>query len=340
MPVTPTESNVGLLAQGKQTALGTPLAYNAAAVKRMRLRESSLSPIKEIGYEPYVDGSVFPDPTPYVTRIGGEVGDVTVQAQIETGGFLFAQLIGSDVVTGTNPDYTHTISSGNFQGGYQTIFQKLGSSQNMNLRFADALISKGTWRVGQDQMVAHFTESIRALSAAWFSTDPTATDSETDPFLWSEVTGAATIDGTPYAEISGETLEIDRQLDDYMGDSVAPCAFVPTAGQVTRSVDTIVSNNTLPILKDALWSTTTPSDGLAVTSGIKHVNLGTKYTRTAARSLEIQTSKVAVDLGDLDLSPNPEGGAKQLTIGGRCRPNGATPTVRVIAKTGDAAAYV
>jgi len=31
MPVTPTESNVGLLAQGKQTALGTPLAYNAAS---------------------------------------------------------------------------------------------------------------------------------------------------------------------------------------------------------------------------------------------------------------------------------------------------------------------
>lgn len=340
MPVTPTESNVGLLVQGKQTALGTPLAYNAAALKRLRLRESSLKPIKEIGVEPYVDGSTFPDPTPYVTRTGGEVGDATLQVQPETGGFLFAQLIGSDVVTGGSDPYTHTISSGNFQGGYQTIFQKLGSTNNMNLRFADALISKGVWQVGQDQMVAHFTESIRALSAAWFATDPTATDSGTDPFLWSEVTGEAKIDTVAFAEVSGEQLEIDRQLDDYMGDANAPCALVPTAGQVTRSLSAIVSNNTLPVLKDALFGSASPSDGTAVTSAIKHVDLATKYTRSASRSIEIQTSKVAVDLGDLDLAPNPDGGAKQFTISGRCRPNGATPSVRVIAKTADSAAYV
>lgn len=340
MPVTPTESNVGTLVQGKQTALGTKLATNAAALRRMRLREGGLKPLKEVGYEPYVDGSTFPDPTPYATRIGGEVGDVTVQAQIETGGFLFAQLIGVDVVTGTNPDFTHTMSTGNLLGAYQTIYQEMGNTQKVTLGFWDALISKGTWRIGQDQMVAHFTETIRAMQAGtWSTSSPTAADSGTDPFLWSEVTGAALIDGVAYGEINGETLEVDRKLDDYLGDAIAPCCFVPTAGEITRSVGTIVSNNTLPVLKSALYNTASPSDGTAVSATIKHVSLSTKFTRTAARSLQIDTGKVVVDIGDLDLAPSPDGGAKPLTIGGRCRPTAGT-ALTVIAKTGDSASYV
>lgn len=340
MPVTPTESNVGTVVQGKQTALGTKLAYNAAALRRLRLRDGGLKPIKEIGYEPYVDGSTFPDPTPYVTRLGGEVGDLTVQAQIETGGFLFAQLIGVDVVTGASDPWTHTSSTGNLLGGYQTIYQEMGDTQKVSLQFWDALISKGVWRVGQDQMVAHFTETIRAMQAgAWNANSPSASDSATDPYLWSEVTTFATIDATSYGEVNGETLEVDRKLDDYQGDDVRPCCFVPTAGEITRSFSTIVSNNTLPILKSALYDTASPTDGTAVNATIKHVALGTKFVRSASRSIEIQTPKVVVDIGDLDLAPSPDGGAKNLTIGGRCRPSGGT-ALTVISKSGDNTAWI
>lgn len=340
MSVTPIESNVGTIVQGKQASLGTKLAYNAATLRRLRLRDGGLKPLKEIGYEPYVDGSTFPDPTPYVTRMGGEVGDITVQAQPETAGFLFAQLIGVDVVTGASDPYTHTSSTGNLLGAYQTIYQEMGSSNKVSLQFWDALISKGVWRVGQDQMVAHFTESIRAVQAgAWNANSPTAADSGNDPFLWSEVTGAALIDAVAYGEISGETLEVDRKLDDFQGDDVRPCCFVPTAGEITRSVSTIVSNNTLPILKSALYNTASPADGTAVSATIKHIALSTKFTRSASRSVQIDTGKVVVDLNDLDLSPNPEGGAKQLVLGGRCRPTGGT-ALTVITKSGDATAWV
>jgi hypothetical protein len=340
MPVTPIESNVGTIVQGKQAALGTKLASNAAGLRRLRLREGGLKPIKEIGYEPYVDGSAFPDPTPYVTRLGGEVGDITSQGQIETAGFCFAQLIGVDVVTGGSDPWTHTSSTGNLIGGYQTIYQEMGVANKLTMSFWDALVSKSVWRVGQDQMVAHLTQSIRAMQAgAWSTTSPTAADSATDPYLWSEVTGFATIDAVAYGEINGETLEVDRKLDDYMGDDVRPCCFVPTAGEITRSLATIVSNNTIPILKAALYNTASPTDGLAVDKTIKHVALGTKYVRSASRSIEFQTPKVVVDLGDLDLAPSPDGGAKNLTFGGRCRPSGGT-ALTVISKSGDSVAWV
>lgn len=341
MPVSPIESNIGLVAQGKQAALGTKLASNAAGLRRLRVRDGGLKPVRELGSEPYLDGQAFNDATPYLVRTGGEVGDLTIQAQIETGGFLFAQLIGADVVTGAGPDYTHTISSSNLSGAYQTIYQSSGQGQLVNQAFWDALISKLTWRVGTDQMVAHVTESIRAMtSGSWSTSTPTAADAGTDPFLWPEVSGAAQIDAVAFAEISGETLEVDRKLEDYMGDSIAPCAFVPTQGEIRRSVATIVSNNTLPIIKSLLYNTATPTDGQVQNAAIKHIALTTKYTRTATRSIEIQTPKVLVEPDDLDLSATPDGGPKALVLGGRCRPNGGTPALTVIAKTADSAAYV
>ena len=341
MPVTPIESNVGLFAQAKQLALGTPTAANDASVKRLRLVDGGLKAVKEIDTEPYVDGQVFPDATPFVTRLGGDAGSVSVQAQTTSGAFLFAQVIGADVVTGSADPWTHTISSGNLQGAYQTMWQQTGSSSPINTRFSDALVSKLTWRVGQDQKVARITQDVRAIkTATWVTTMPTATDEGTDPYLWSEVVGQVSIGGTAMAEADGETMEIDRKLDDHLGDNPAPVAFVPTAGEITRSVSAIVSNNTLPEIKQALWGSATPTDGTELSASIRQIALNTKYVRSASRSIEIQTPKVIVDIGDFDFAPQADGGKISVTFGGRCRPNGGTPAVTVIAKTGESAAYV
>ena len=115
MPVTPIESNVGGYWQAKQAEVGTPTAYNAATVRRLRLVDGGLKAVKEIGSEPYVDGQVFQDATPYVTRLGGDAGSVSIQAQIETAGFLFAQIIGADVVTGSNPNFVYTPPPASFR---------------------------------------------------------------------------------------------------------------------------------------------------------------------------------------------------------------------------------
>lgn len=343
MPVTPIESNVGGYWQAKQAAVGTPTAYNAATVRRLRLVDGGLKAVKEIGSEPYVDGQVFQDATPYVTRLGGDAGSVSVQAQIETAGFLFAQMIGADVVTGSTPNFTHTISSGNLQGAYQTIWQQTGQSSPINTRFSDALVSKLTWRVGQDQLVSRITQDIRAIkTATWVANMPTATDAGTDPFIWSEVVGEVKIGVGPtvLAEADGETLEVDRHLDDHLGDNPAPVAFVPSVGEMTRSVSAIISNNTLPEIKQALWNSATPADGTELSSSIRHLSINTKYTRDPNRSIEIQTPKVIVDLGDFDFSPSPDGGKLSVSFGGRCRPSGGSSMLTVIAKTGDTAAYV
>ena len=337
---TPIESNVGGLWQGKQVAAGTKLAPNAAGIRRLRWQDGSLKPAKEIDTEPYVDGQAFPDATPFVTKVGGEVGEVTAQAQPETTGFCFAQIIGVDVVTGASDPYTHTISSSNLGGAYQTFYQGVGATTTMNLAYWDALISKLTWRVGQDQHVAHITQAVRAGKTQWAGTLPTAADAGSDPFLWSNVAGEVKIDGTAICEVDGETLEVDRNLEDYMGSGLSPCFFVPTSGSITRSVSSVVSSVTAPLIKDALFASATPADAADQSPTIKHVNLATKYTLAVGRTIEIQTPKVIFDLADLETGASPEGGPMQVTIGGRCRPSGATPALTVIATTGDAGPYV
>ena len=343
MAVNAIESVNGDVWRVKQAALGTIELPSAAATKHLRkVGDNSLKAAKTFGSEEWVDGKAWGSPGMYVDTIGGDVGDITYQAQIETAGHGFAQIIGVDVVTGAGADFTHTIATGTANGPYQTIRQKVGASVGpWRNSFFDAKVNKLTWNCGQDQKVAHITENIFALKAAnWFTTDPTAVDSATDPFNWNEATGAHTIDTVAFNEIDGDTLELDRKLDVHRGDSPAPVCFITGKGEVMRTYSALVSDNLIPKIQTVLYGTTTMTDGLAVNSLVNTVALESTYTRSAVRSLKLTTPKVVVKPDDFEIGPRAEGGKIPIAFGGRCLDNGATPMLTVVAKTGDTATYV
>lgn len=343
MPVNPIESGVGHVWQTKQTTLGTREISTATTMKHLRKAgDDGLRAAKTLGSEPWVDGQAFDSPSQYIDTIGGDVGSITFQAQIATAGFAFAQIIGVDVVTGTTPDYTHTITSGNANGPYQTLYQQTGSSVGpINMSFWDALVNTLSFNCGQDQKTAHITEGIMALQAAeWFTTAPTAADDGTDPFNWNEVTGAVTIDGTAFAEADGDTVEINRNLDVHRGDSAAPATYIRGKGEINRTISAIVTDNTIPKIKTVLYGTSSPTDGADVSTSPSYVALKTVYTRSAVRSLSIDTPKVSVNPGDFEVFPRAEGGKIPVAFGGQALKSGATPAITVIAKTGDATTYV
>jgi hypothetical protein len=343
MTVNAIESGTGDVWQVKQAALGTIQPPADAGMKHLRkVGDGALRAAKTYGSEEWVDGKAWGSPGMYVDSIGGDVGDVVSQGQIETVGFQVAQVIGVDTVTGTASDYTHTIASGTANGAYQTFRQKVGVSVGpWRNSFFDAKINKLTLNCGQDQKVMHVTQNVWALKAAnWFTTDPTATDSGTDPFNWNEATGAVTIGGVAFPEIDGETLELDRKLDVHRGDSAAPVCFIPGKGQIDRSFSALVTDNTIPVIQNALYGTTTMTDGLTVGTAVNTLALESTYTRTAVRSLKITTPKVVVNPEDFAIGPRAEGGKIPVAFGGRCLDNGGTPMITVVAKTGDASAYV
>lgn len=343
MTVNPIESGTGHVWQAKQSVQGTREAASATGMKHLRKAgDDGLKPAQTLGSEEWVDGQAFGSPTQYIDTVGGDVGTFTTQAQIETAGFQFAQNIGVDVVTGSADPYTHTIASGNAYGPLQTFYQQTGQSVGpVNMAFYDALVNTSTWNCGKDQMTAHLAQAVMALQAGeWFSTAPTATDSGTDPWNWNEVTGAATINGTPMREVDGDTLEITRNLGIEYGDGAASGYFIRGKGQINRTLSAAVTDNTITALKTALYGTATPSDGDAVSTAVSTVALKTVYTKSANRSLSIDTPNVVVDPSDFEVYPRAEGGKIPITFGGVARKVGSTPAVTIIAKTGDATSYV
>jgi hypothetical protein len=181
-------------------------------------------------------------------------------------------------------------------------------------------------------------------ASQWYTTDPTVTDSGSDPFNWNEVTGSVSIDtgggAVVLPEVDGETLEIDRKLEVHRGDSPAPVCFIPGKGEINRTFSAVVTDGTIPIMKSVLYGTTTPTDGQAVSATVQTAALQTVYTKNANRSLTITTPKVVLNPEDFEVGPQAEGGKMEVTFGGRCLNSGATAMLTIVAKTGDTAAYV
>ncbi len=343
MTATAIESGVGHVWQCKQSTLGTIQAANDTGQKHLRVvGDKALKGAKEHGSEEWVDGNAWGTPGIYVNTAGGDVGELAFQAQAETAGFLFAQAIGSDVVTGSGDPYTHTIATGTAAAALQTIRQQVGNAVGpWKNSFYDARVNKLTWNAGADQIIARITESILAMkSAEWYTTAPTATDSATDPFNWHEATGAVTIDATAFNEIDGETLELDRKDSIHYGDSHLPVCFIAGKGEITRSFSALVTDNTLPVLKNALYGTTSPSNGTALAATVQYAALETTYTKTSDRTLKITTPKVELKAADFEIGPRAEGGKIPVAFGGRCLKSGSTAALTIVAKTGDSAAYV
>jgi hypothetical protein len=342
MAVNAIEAGVGDVVQTKQAALGTiePVATTANSKHLRKVGDEALKAAVTHGSEEWVDGKQFGSPSMFVDTVGGDVGKVTAQAQPGIAGFCFAQIIGVDVVTGTTPNFTHTIATGTANGPLQTFRQKTGVSVGpWRNAFWDAKINTLAFNASKDDEVAKIEQGVMALKAGtWTTADPAAADSGVDPYKWSEGVGAHTIDGVVLSEIEGETLEIDRKLDVHRGDSQAPVAYVPGKGEIITSLSAIVTDNTILRMKQVLYGTTTPTDAQEISATINYVAMESLYTRDANNSLKITRPKVEVDPSDFEVSPRAEGGKIPVTFGGRCLNSGATPMLTVVDKVSDAAA--
>lgn len=337
------ESGVGRTWAANQSALGTKALVSATSTISLRqATDDVLTHNKKHGQEPYVDGAAYDSSTPYVENVGGDVGQLVTQAQIETGAALIARSVGVDVVTGASDPYTHTISSGTANPTYQTIHQSVGVNVGpFKAVWWDAILSKVTFNCGQDQNVAHLAAGVMALKAAEIVTAlPTANDSGTDPYRWGEAAGALTIGGTPFTEIAGETVDADRGWDVHMGDATEPSCFVPGRGKIMRTFSTLVTDNMLAQLLNLLYGSSTPTAGTRPTSQPSYGALVSTYTRSATRTLKFDTGKVELRPDDIVIGAKPEGGKREVTFGGQALANGATSALIVTAKTGDASSYI
>lgn len=334
------ESSIGDVWQCKQSVAGTIERPDAAAMKHLRkVEDGALKAAKTLNSEEWADGRLWGSPTSYVDTIAGAVGSLTVQGQIEVAAFLWAQQLGSDIVTGASDPYTHTMSSGSARPALQTVRQKVGATVGpIRQAFYDARISKLVQNAGQDRKVLHLTEDLVALKAAQtFVTDPTAADSGVDPLNWNEA--VTRLNGTAMPEIGGDMIEADLGLDVKRGQTASPVIFAYGKGAIRRTVETVVTDSTVPEIYNVLYGTRTPPDATPVTQTVVQIPISSVFTRSARRTLTIDTPLVEVTPDDWQFGVQAEGGVMPVAFGGRCKAGGS-PALTVTALTGDSAAYV
>lgn len=336
MSVQGIESPVGGVWQAQQTTPGRLESSTSRAVRRLRKAGSDgLRAAVTTSSEEYVDGRVFGSPNLYTSRIGGEVGEITVQGQLDVIGFQLALLLGEDIVTGVADPYTHTISSGTASPLDQTIWQSVGRDVGpVQQAFYDARCSK--WRLtgssDEQQQTLHAISTIIALNAAEWAAMPTVRDSGQDPIRFPQ--GVTTVAGVPLAEMRSTTLDIDSGLSTIPGQDVRPVGWdTSSKGTIVHTADGVVTNQTLPVLLRAMYGNATPSVGDKIVQQVTTIALVQRYVVEAGRrEMTISTPRTLLEVGDVMLSPRAEGGTVDLTFGGRAQEDGTgtilTATIR------------
>lgn len=337
------ESGIGTLNYGKQAAKGTKAvaATTTVGYDRPNWFDGVLKSGKGYGEEPFIDGQRFASPAVYTDKLGGDVGELTVQVQPENAGLYAAQILGVDTVTGSADPWTHTITSAGTSGAWGTWWLAVGSAVGPEKAvYWDTKIGKLMLQVGRDQKTMHYALSIMALKPAEvFTTSPAKAAVTTDPYLWTEVTGAVTFDGTVDSEANEETLEIDTGMDGYWGDDIFPAQLIEKKGTIVRTISSIITDATLLKYRKAIYATTTPTAGTLPVKDVFYAAASTVYTRSATRTMTITTPRVAVRPDDMEVGARREGGEIPIQFGGSCLKSGATAALTIVVLSGESGSY-
>lgn len=338
------ETGIGAVNYGKQSAKGTKATAATTTVGYNRLKHvgGGLKAGKTLGNQEYSDGNRFSSATTWVDKVGGDVGSLTLQAQPENIGLFYAQILGSDTVTGASDPYTHTITVSNSGGAWGTFWQLLGSSVGpVKQMFWDAKIAKLTQNSPRDRNAVNLEMDVKCLKAGEiYSTNPAKTEDASDPYLLTEAAGALTFDGTVVKEIEDSIVEIDCGTEVFWGDDTTPLQLIEKKGIITRSIEAIVTDDTLAKYYKAVYGTATPTAGNTPVGTVFAPAVSQVFTRSATRTCTITTPKVNVNPEDFpELAPMPEGGKMPIKFGGQCVKDGATPPITVVVLSADSTAY-
>src|ERR1700754_4592089 len=283
------ESGVGTINYGRQVAKGTPAtaATVTTGYNRPKWFDGALKPGKTLSQEGYIDGQRFVSPSMFTDKVGGEVGTLQLQVQPDNAGLFAAAILGVDTVTGSSDPYTHTITSAGTSGQWGTWWQKVGAAVGPEREmWSDSKIAKLDFKAATAQKVMHYDLDIQSLNPAQtFTTDAARTEDSSDPYLWTEVAGSVTFDGTVDTDVNEETLTIDTGMTPYWGDNIAPSQLIEARGSIVSAVASIVTDPTLGFFRKAVYGPASPSSGAQPTKAVYYASLATTYTRSATRTM-------------------------------------------------------
>lgn len=219
----------------RQSAKGTPATVAAGTTHKMPFSGGNLSPVRETDVLSETDNARDRG-EPYVVTSGVE-GSPEVYVRDESIGLLLLGVLGTDTVTGTGPNYTHTVTPANTLP-YMTFWRNI--SGTLYERYTDCMVSSLTISA---EAGAPLTAAvgIQGITPTRLTANPDATDIV--PIASSSVynynQAAVTLGGGATSLVRSFELTVENNVTRQQTDDVVPYDLTPGLREVSLSFDMI-----------------------------------------------------------------------------------------------------
>lgn len=219
----------------KQTAKGTPGTIAAATSYKLPFAGGNIEPVRAIDQLAETDASR--DQGVSFVRSGGVEGTPEVYVRDSSVGALLTYALGSDVVSGAMPNFTHTITPANSLP-YVTFWRDIADT--LYEQYQDCFISSLTLRAGAgDPLTA--AVAVNGLSSTRLTVAP---DNATPipiqagyVYNYNDVT--VTLAGGATALVSSFELTVDNNVSRQQTDDFVPYDVLAGQRQVSLSFDLV-----------------------------------------------------------------------------------------------------
>lgn len=328
------EQNFSGLWVGKQTTKGTA---NTTPSMRLIQPGGDFAMPRADGQENWSDLRKYGAFSEWVDSLLG-TGEPIVEATPTELAYILWLHHGAEVVTSvTGPPAAqkHTFTPSLGRGHYFTAFQRVGQSVVRRHRFDDCLSTKLVIEGSTGNKAVRITPTILSLDpGAIFTADPAAALPTDKVMLYTDGTGAFTIDGTVFPGQSSFQLTIDDAWSPVFGDDSIPFDLVQGLPSVSLSCNVYFDATALAEVNTLVYGTASPTAG---TKPIRRIPAPGSYSfylkqrdnTGALNGREFKLTLPAVKWTAPDYpGPNPDGGATELTFGGQMRPPDLTDTIK------------
>lgn len=238
--------------------------------------------------------------------------------------------LGAVATTGTNPNYTHTITPSNALP-YLTGWRMLGNT--LYERFTDLMVNELTVKASAGGPLTA-TMSVMGLKGERLTSDPmpgwtpTVTLDSGPVYNYNEAT--VTLGGSATALISSFELSISNSLKLQQTDDVTPYDVVPGTREVNLSFDLIFENLTeYNQFQYGSGSGTQPSATLYTTSA------DFLFSKGANNSVQFTLPSIAYE--EFPVEPQPDGSPVTVSVRAQAQ-RGGSPVVTAVVKNQNSAA--
>ena len=313
--------NEATLGFAKQTAKGT---IPAAPAYRVPFSGGSIAPVRETDNLAETDSSRDRGIT-YVTTSGVE-GDPEVYVRDAPIGALLHAAFGLDTPSGTNPDYTHTITPANVLP-YYTFWR--GVSSTLYERFEDCKV--GSITVSADAG-APLTAALGVQGRAAVRLDATADAAAITAYEAVAVQNAAvynyneaavTLGGGATALIGSFELTVENNISRQQTDNVVPYDVVEGTREVSLGFDLIFE--TLDEYNKFHFG---GAAGTQVSPNIFTTSASFTFTKSATNEVAFTLPSIAYE--EFPVDPDP--GGDPIVVPVRAAAQRTTPIVTAVVK--------